>query len=250
MRPATRFASFLALGLAVLTGCQEPRSATTGPEAPGARAHHRPGHGGGGDDGGDGDGGGGGGSTVELTGGYTTLAAQPVDYSRSKRGAGAMSADDEPITYAVDGLTTTFDAASCDWSDNLDAAGAAAFWSEAALRFAAPDARVFATHVDTRANGQRAGEHHTRGRFFEDGPDGRLMWRFKVGVPENLLESLATREAIGTFTENGATAEFEITSGALLFRKIVCGPGAGCTGTDHTTVACPNADTFTATVTP
>lgn len=180
------------------------------------------------------------GSVVDLSGGYSTAASQPIDFRVTGRAATANSADD--ITIVVDGLTTVFDAGSCDWTPNLDAGAASALWTESIGQFASSTARWFRMRVNLQANGQPDGEQFTIATH----RDPRFGWEFKAGTPGDLLGSI---HATGTFVDNGATRELTITGGAVRFTKADC--GSECTvHTELFQVACPNADAFTATVTP
>lgn len=216
-------------------GCQEAADGVVGPLQ--VAAHHAPGHPGGG-----GDGGGGAGSVVDLSRGYSTAASQPIDAGVTGRAATANSAEDAPVTFVVDGLTTAFDAGSCDWTSNLDAAAASALWTESIGQFAVSRARWFRMRVDLKANGQPSPTSFTIAKHREP----LFGWEFKAGTPGDLLGSIP---ATGTFVDNGATRELTITGGAVRFTKADC--GAECTvHTELFQVACPNVDAFTATVTP
>lgn len=218
-------------------GCQEATESVVGPLD--VQAHHRPGHGGGG--------GGadpGAGSVIDLSGAYSTAVSQPVNSRVTGKGAGASSAEYVPITFAVDGLTTAFDAGSCDWTSNLDAAGASTLWTEGAALFASSAARWFRLGVDLKANGEPAGGHFT----IAHDRDGQFTYEFKAGTPGDLLGST---HATGTFVDNGATYDLTITGGAVTFLKADCGSDVGCpVNAEQFQVACPNADTFIGTVTP
>jgi len=184
-------------------GCQEAPDGVAGPLD--VRAHHAPGHtrggGGGGQDSGAG-------SVVDLSGGYSTAASQPIDFRVTGRAVTANSADDVPVTFAVDGLTTVFDTDVCEWSSNLDAATASALWTESTGKFASSVARWFRMRVNLKENGQPDGQHFTISRHREN----NLNWEFKAGTPGDLLGST---HATGTFVDNGATQELTITGGAI-----------------------------------
>ena len=232
-----RSVPLIATLVVVAAGCQEAPDGVVGPLD--ASAHHAPGH-----SGGKGGGGGGGGDVIDLSGGFSTATSQPIEFGARGRNAGASSADDAPVTFVLDGLTTTFDAGSCEWTSDLDAASAEALWTEATGKYALSVARWFRMGVDLKANGQPDTRHGTLSRHRE----GNFNWELRVGVPGELLGSIP---ATGTFVDNGATQVMTITGGAVGFLKVDCGSNVGCDPTaPGSRVACPNVDAFVGTVTP
>lgn len=174
-------------------------------------------------------------ASVELTGGLTTSAAQPVNLKTSGRSATLDSQYDVPIPIAISGQIPSSGGVNwgdCiwntdvgDWASGEGLVDAQALW-DTVLGFGAEMERHYSAYIDLKSNGETDWDHRMRAHWFTwTGPDQtgtKYMWEVVAGADRDL--SLV--QPVGSWDGTVMTVE----DGVIEVRRTDCGVDASSTG--------------------